>query len=84
MEEIGLKFRGLFHKANSFALGHTKPAFSLFYSAFCLFSRSFSPHIMQFAYLEQNAECNDMTQKQENEAIWMGATLALTFQHFLF
>ena len=53
-----------------YALGHTMPAFSLFYSAFCLFSRSFSPHIMQFAYLEQNAECNGMTQKLENEAIW--------------
>ena len=44
-------------------------AFSLFDSAFCLFSRSLSPHIMQFAYPEQNAECNGMTQKQENEAI---------------
>ena len=52
-----------------YALGHTMPAFSLFYSAFCLFSRSLPPHIMQFAYLEQNAECNGMTQKQENEAI---------------
>ena len=70
MEEIGLKFRGLFHKANSFALGHTKPAFSLFYSAFCLISPSFAPHIMRFAYLGQNKECDGMTQKQQNEAIW--------------
>ena len=52
-----------------FALVHTMPAFSLFYSAFCLFSRSFPPHLIQFAHLEQNAEYNGMTQKQGNEAI---------------
>ena len=38
-----------------FALGHTMQAFSLFYSAFCLFSRSFAPHIIRFACLTQNA-----------------------------
>ena len=37
---------------------------------FFLFSRSFAPHIMRFAYLRQNAECDGVTQKQQNEAIW--------------
>ena len=57
-------------KTYCFALGHTKLAFNLFYSAFCLFSRSLAPHIVRFAYLRQNTESDGMTQKRKNEAIW--------------
>ena len=72
----------LMYRTYCFALGHTMPAFSLFYSTFCLFSRSFPPHIMKFAYLEQNAECNGMTQKLENEAIWKNVSSRSVFTAF--